>query len=142
MFTGASGAGKTTVARLAAGHADVLTDENLIIRFAGGHGPELCSTPFWGQSTPAELIRRTNRRVPLRAVYLLEHTPDFQLSPLAPAEAVMALLTTEKVSVERIDSAAHWLAAAGRLIREAPVYRLGFAPTAELWDFLSLHRSG
>ncbi len=136
VFTGASGAGKTTVARLATGRGEVLSDENVILRL-GTDGPELFSTPFWGHSTPPELIRRTNRRVPLAAVYVLEHAPDFELTRLAPAQAVMALLTTEKVATERADSAAAWLAVTERLVAQVPLYRLDFRPTAELWDFLA-----
>lgn len=136
VFTGASGAGKTTVARLVAGRGQVLTDENVIIRLGPG-GPELFSTPFWGHSTPPEMIHRTNRRVPLAAIYLLAHAPDFRLSPLTAGQAVVALLSTEKVSTERPDSAAAWLAVAERLIAQVPIYNLGFRPTAELWDFLA-----
>ncbi len=136
VFTGASGAGKTTVARLAAGRGEVLSDENVIIQLGPG-GAELFSTPCWGHSTPPELIRRINRRVPLAGVYLLEHAPSFRLARLAPAEAVMALLTTEKVATERTDSAGAWLAVAGRLVDQVPIFRLGFRPTTELWDFLA-----
>jgi hypothetical protein len=139
VFTGASGAGKTTVARLAAGRGEVLSDENVILRL-GADGPELFSTPFWGHSTPPELISRTNRRVPLAAVYVLEHTPDFELTRLAPAQAVMALLTTEKVATERADSATAWLAVTERLVAQVPLYRLDFRPTAQLWDFLTSRR--
>ena len=49
----------------------------------------------------------------------------------------MALLTTEKVATERADSAAAWLAVAERLTARTPIYRLGFRPTPELWDFIS-----
>ena len=141
VFTGASGAGKTTVSRLAAGRAEVgrtevLSDENVILRL-GAAGGELCSTPFWGHSTPPELIHRVNRRAPLAAVCILAHAADFRLDPLGPAEAVMALLTTEKVATERADSAAAWLAVAERVIAQTPIYRLSFRPTPELWDFLS-----
>jgi hypothetical protein len=136
-FTGPSGAGKTTVARLAQGHADVLTDENVVIRLANvRRSAELVSTPFWGSSTPPELVRRVNRAVPLAAIFTLAHTPDFRLERLSPSQAVIALLVTEKVATERSDSAAAWLAAAERLIAEVPVFRLGFRPTTELWDFL------
>lgn len=135
VFTGPSGAGKSTVAGLAAGRGEVLVDENVILRF-GAQGPELFSTPFWGQSTPPELIRRVNRRVPLAAIYLLIQAPAFALSRLSPPEAALALLTTEKVATERTESAGAWLAMAERLIAQVPIYRLAFCPTVELWDFL------
>ncbi len=157
VFTGPSGAGKTTVARLAQGYAEVLNDENVVVRAApllprpptplpsGGDeapGWNLESTPFWGTSTPPELIRRVNRCVPLAAIFTLAHTPDFRLTRLSPAEAVMALLGTEKVATERPESAAAWLTAAERLIATVPVYRLGFRPTAELWEFLATNDEG
>ncbi|OQA42887.1 MAG: hypothetical protein BWY52_02076 [Chloroflexi bacterium ADurb.Bin325] len=136
VFFGASGAGKTTVARLAAGHAELLCDENVVLRPASG-GPELFSTPFWGHSTPPELIRRVNRRAPLAALYQLTHAADFSVTRLDPADAVAALLGTEKVATERVESALAWLAAADGLVACVPVYRLGFRPTVELWDFLA-----
>jgi hypothetical protein len=133
--SGRSGVGKTTTAKLAAGHAEVLVDENLVASLAGRQ-PALLSTPFWGGSTPREMIRRVNRQVPLRALLLLEHGPDFVLEPLSPGAAVLALLTTEKVAVERVSSAAAWLATAERLVAQVPTYRLYFRPTPELWPFL------
>lgn len=136
VFFGASGAGKTTVARLAAGHADLLCDENLVLKLAPD-GPELYSTPFWGHSTPPELIHRVNRHAPLAALYQLTHAPDFTVTRLNPGDAVTALLGTEKVATERVDSALAWLTVAGRLVERVPVYRLGFRPTVELWDFLA-----
>jgi hypothetical protein len=157
VFTGPSGAGKTTVVALAQGCAEVLSDENVVVRPApltpqawgeaalpscgavgrptppevgglGGPGWNLESTPLWGFSTPPELIRRVNRRAPLAALYTLAHTPDFRLDRLSPAEAALALLGTEKVATERPESAAAWLAAVERLV---------FRPTAELWEFLT-----
>jgi hypothetical protein len=78
--------------------------------------------------------------VPLAAVYLLVHASGFELTRLAPAQAVMALLTTEKVATERADSAAAWLTVTERLVAQVPLYRLDFRPTAELWDFLASRR--
>ena len=140
VFTGPSGAGKTTVARLAAGRGEVLSDENVIVRLGAG-GPELCSTPFWGFSTPPELIRRVNRRVPLAAIHLLTHAPAFRLTPLTAGQAVLALLTTEKVATERGESAAAWLAVAERLVAQVPLSRLEFLPTVQIWDFLASPRT-
>jgi hypothetical protein len=135
VFVGPSGAGKTTVAQLAAGYGQVLSDENVVLR-ANTPGPELWSTPFWGFSTPPELIARARVTAPLRAVYILAQTAGFTLTPLTPGKAVLALLSSEKVAVER-------LAAAQRLVERTPVYRLGFRPTSELWELLGeLPRQG
>ncbi|MEZ4768876.1 MAG: hypothetical protein R2844_10685 [Caldilineales bacterium] len=134
-LSGRSGAGKTTASRMAAGHAQVLTDENLILSLAGPR-PMLLSTPFWGASTPPEMIHRVNVQAPLRALLLLEHGPEFRLERLSDGDAVLALLTTEKLAVERVSSAAAWLAIAQRLVAATPTYRLYSRPTAELWPFL------
>ena len=134
-LSGRSGAGKTTASRVAAGYAQVLTDENLVLSLAGPQ-PMLLSTPFWGASTPREMIHRVNDRAPLRALLLLEHGPEFRLERLTGGDAVLALLTTEKLAVERVSSAAAWLEIAQRLVAATPTYRLYSRPTAELWPFL------
>ena len=138
VFFGPSGAGKTTVAKLAAGHGELLTDENVVLRLRGG-AVELCSTPFWGHSTPPRLIHRVNRCVPVAGLFALAKAPDFSLTPLSPAQAVAALLTTEKVATERVESADAWLNVAGAIVARAPVYTLAFRPTPELWTFLARH---
>ncbi len=136
VFFGHSGAGKTTVAGLAQGHGEVLSDENVVLQLADG-GVALCSTPFWGHSTPAALIRRRAGRYPLVGLFSLSHAPGFALTPLAHAQAVASLLTTEKVATERVESAGAWLQVAGRIVERVPVFRLDFPPTAELWPFLA-----
>lgn len=134
-LSGRSGAGKTTASRVAMGHAQILTDENLVLSLVGPQ-PMLLSTPFWGASTPPEMIRRVNVRAPLRGLLLLEHGPEFRLERLNGSDAVMALLTTEKLAVERVSSAVAWLSIAQRLVAATPTYRLYSRPTAELWPFL------
>lgn len=136
LFFGPSGAGKTTLAQRAAGHAQVLCDENVVVRM-GQSRFELCSTPFWGHSTPPDLIGRINRRVPLRALYALEQTDDFSLQRLSPGQGVVALSLTEKVAAERTSSAAAWLAVAEHLVQRVPVYRLGVALRPGFWEFLA-----
>lgn len=135
LFFGPSGAGKTTIASLAAGKYDLLSDENLILRCASPH-PLLVATPFWGSSTPAHLIRRNRRRLPLCALYALRHGPEFQLERLSAPDAVLALLLTEKIAADDPQSLNHWLAVVETLLVAVPVYRLTFAPTPDLWNFL------
>ena len=139
-FFGPSGAGKTTVARLAQGHGEVLGDENVVLRLTGDE-VELASTPFWGSSTPPEIIHRANRSAPLAGLYSLAHASRFAVARLTPGQGVAALLKTEKVATERVESAAAWLAVAGSIVERVPVHLLRFAPSKELWSFLMRHGS-
>lgn len=141
IASGHSGAGKTTLARLALGHGEPFNDEVVIVDLAGPQ-PLLLSTPILGQGTPPDLARRVKRAAPAAALLLLAHGPAFELAPLDPAEAVMELLRTNIAAVERFDSARLWMERVDQLVRALPVYRLRFRPTAELWDFLAATLAG
>lgn len=136
LASGHSGAGKTTMARLALDYGEPFNDEVVIVDLAGPQ-PLLLSTPILGQSTPPELARRVKRAAPATALLLLAHGPDFELTPMEPAEAVMELLRTNIAAVERFNSARLWMERVDQLVRALPVYRLSFRPTSELWDFLA-----
>jgi hypothetical protein len=136
VASGHSGAGKTTMARLALGHGEPFNDEVVIVDLSGVR-PLLRSTPFLGLGTPPELRRRIKRVAPATALLLLSHAPDFQLIPMEPSEAVMELLRTNIAAVERLSSAEIWMDTVERLVQSVPVYRLRFRPTAELWAFLA-----
>ena len=135
-FCGPSGAGKSTIARLAGPELQVLSDENVIARLEGGDAA-LYSTPFWGQNTPESQVRRTRLRRSLAALFIPKQSPDWFLRPLRPSEAILALLATEKVAMERTESARAWLDVASRLIARVPIFELGFLPSPELWPFLT-----
>ncbi len=136
VVSGHSGSGKTTMARLALECGEPLNDEVLIVDLSGPQ-PMLLSTPFLAPGTPPALRRRIQRAAPATALLLLAHAPDFQLTPLEPAEAVLELLRTNIAAVERFSSATLWLARVERLLQALPAYRLRFRPTAELWEFLA-----
>lgn len=134
VFVGPSGAGKSTVAELASGYGQVLCDENIVLRMGDG-GPEALSTPFWGQATPDTAVR-ARQCAPLAALYALQQAPDFSLTPLSPAQAVLALIDSNRIAAEQPSRAAAWLAATQGVLAQVPAYRLGFLPTTELWAFL------
>ena len=136
VVSGHSGAGKTTVSRLSLGYGELLNDEMVIVNLSGQR-PMLLSTPFLGRKTPQELVRRINRAAPADALLLLAHAPCFDLTQLGPSEAVMELLRTDIAAVERLTSAAAWMAMVERLVHAMPVYQLRFRPTTELWEFLA-----
>ena len=131
VFTGVSGAGKTTISRLCPADAHILTDEMSFIRLLDGrysaHG-----TPFSGElGRPGE-----NISAPLAGVFLLAKGPENRIDPLSPTEAVRALMANilyfardDALTAKVFDNA---IALAARV----PVRRLTFAPDARVWDLI------
>ena len=86
LFVGASGAGKTTTARLwARAGAAVISDDRVIVR-RGRDGLVLHGTPWHGEERYAEPVA-----APLGAVFLLRHADTNDLTPLGAAEAAARL---------------------------------------------------
>jgi hypothetical protein len=87
LFAGVSGAGKTTLARLAPPDATVLTDEISYVRRTG-NGYRAYGTPFAG-----ELARvGENVSAPLSGLYLLEKGQENRIEPLEPLAAARTLM--------------------------------------------------
>jgi len=87
IFTGVSGAGKTTISRLAPSDVAVLTDEISYIRRRPS-GYHAYGTPFAG-----ELARvGENLSAPFGAVYFLEKGPVNAIKPIDDRRAARALL--------------------------------------------------
>src|SRR5579862_1617303 len=76
LFAGPSGAGKTTIARLAPPDATLLTDEISYVRKQGG-GYVAFGTPFTGEL--AKLGE--NVSAPIGALYLLAQGPENRIDP-------------------------------------------------------------
>lgn len=131
VFTGVSGAGKTTISRLCPPGADILTDE---MSFLSLHGNEYRAhgTPFSGElNRPGE-----NTSAPLAGIFLLAKGPENRIDPLSSSEAVRALMgnilyfSRDEALTARVFDNAIALAA------KVPVRRLTFFPDARIWDFL------
>jgi hypothetical protein len=87
LFAGVSGAGKTTLARLAPRDAVVLTDEISYVRKTS-RGYRAYGTPFAG-----ELARPgANTSAPIDALYLLEQGSDNRIEPIPRIEAARSLM--------------------------------------------------
>ena len=131
VFTGVSGAGKTTLSRLAPADAAVLTDEISYIR--RGRGGYLAhGTPFAG-----ELARPgANVSAPLEAIYLLEKGPRNRVDPVDPPVAARALLGNILFFAEDAALVRRVFAAALDLVESLPVRRLTFVPDASVWEVL------
>ena len=131
VCTGVSGAGKTTISRLAPPGAHILTDEMSFIR-READGYYAYGTPFAGElATPGE-----NIRAPLAGVFLLAQGPDNRIDDLSPAEAIRAVMTNilyfakDKALTAKVFDNAIALAAC------IPVRRLTFFPDARVWDMI------
>jgi hypothetical protein len=132
VFTGSSGAGKSTIAALSS-RDTVLNDEICLVRF---HESEtiLESTPFNGF-----FRRKSEGNAPLRCVFVLHQAKAHAVRPMGRGEAVAALLP-QLVPVigmdERItrDTLRRMLDLAAELQRRVPVRRLEFARDAGFWE--------
>jgi hypothetical protein len=131
VFTGKSGAGKTTLSRLAPPDAAVLTDEVSYVRRDGesyvAHG-----TPFAGElARPGE-----NTSAPLAGIYLLQHGTANRIEDVAPAQAARALLGNVLFFAEDPELVKSVFRAAVELAERVAVRRLTFVPDARVWEIL------
>jgi hypothetical protein len=129
LFSGVSGAGKTTMTRLAPADITLLTDEISYLRPAAA-GYAAFGTPFAG-----ELARSgENCSASVAALFFLEKGPENRIDELASAEALRRLMRNilffaeDKGLVEKI------FATACDFVARVPIRRLTFYPDASVWD--------
>jgi hypothetical protein len=131
VFAGVSGAGKTTLARLAPADADVLSDEISYVRKEAG-GYYAYGTPFAG-----ELARvGENLRAPLDTIYLLTQGAENRVSSMGKAEAARGILTNMLFFAEDIELVQAVFLSAVELVERMPVRRLTFLPETGIWELI------
>lgn len=129
LFAGVSGAGKTTIARLAPTDATLLTDEISYLR-RNGHGYLAYGTPFAG-----ELARvGENVQAPLAALYLLQKGPENAIEPVKGSEAARKLLENVLFFTHDTELVGLVFESACELVRNVPVYTLTFVPDESIWE--------
>jgi len=103
VFPGASGAGKTTLARKAPDADDVLSDEMVALRLTDD-GWRVYGTPFWGDFARGGISMRS---WPLRCVGFLSQRESVAMAPITSSEATLRLLAcfvcfqTDRETVQR-----------------------------------------
>jgi hypothetical protein len=131
LFSGVSGAGKTTISRLAPPDAILLTDEISYVRREGNRYLA-CGTPFAG-----ELARLgENQSAPLSALFFLEKGPENRIEPVGPAEAVQRLLRNILFFADDSELVKHVFDAACEFASLVPIHRLVFVPDQRVWDII------
>ena len=86
VFTGRSGAGKSTVASLSP-EGSVLTDEISLLKFVDGAWHAF-GTPFWGEFR----AEGANVHAPIAGLYCLKQAPEDRVGPISVREALRAML--------------------------------------------------
>ena len=131
LFAGVSGAGKTTISRLAPPDATLLTDEISYLR-RNGHGYVAHGTPFAGELAKVG----ENIQAPLGALFLLHQAPENKIQPVSEGEAVRALMESILFFAHDSELVNKVFESACDLVRRVPVFRLSFVPDHRVWELI------
>lgn len=131
LFAGVSGAGKTTLSRLAPPDVKLLTDEISYVRRHEGRY-WACGTPFTGELAKVG----ENASAPVRELYLLEKGPENRIEEVAAGEAIRSLLRNILFFAEDPELVKLIFESACRFAEQVPVRRLIFAPDERVWDII------
>jgi hypothetical protein len=132
LFSGVSGAGKTTISRLAPVDATLLSDEISYVRLLG---ERYCAfgTPFAGDLG----VSGENVMAPLHTIYFLNQGEHNRISPVSPAAAVSTLLRNVLFFADDDSLVARVFQTACEFVSRVPVFELTFRPDAEVWNLIT-----
>jgi hypothetical protein len=131
LFSGVSGAGKTTISRLAPPDATLLTDEISYVR-KQGDGYVAFGTPFTGELAKVG----ENVSAPIAALYLLAKGPDNRIDPIPPGEAARSILANMLFFAEDEELVQCTFHSAFEFVSRVPVSRLTFFPDSRVWELI------
>ncbi len=131
LFAGVSGAGKTTISRLAPPDVALMTDEISYVRSQDA-GYVAYGTPFAGEL--AQLGE--NVSAPIAALYLLAQGPENRMDPVALGEAARSLLANVLFFAEDDKLVQSTFHSAFEFVSRVPVSRLTFVPDARVWEMI------
>ncbi len=146
LFSGVSGAGKTTMTRLAPADVTLLTDEISYVRPNdarpndvppssdphSAHGYHAFGTPFSGELAKAG----ENCAAPIAALFFLEQGPENRVDELPSADAVRRLMRNILFFAEDKGLVDKLFATACDFVARVPIRRLTFYPDSRVWDLV------
>ncbi len=131
LFSGVSGAGKTTISRLAPLDVTLLTDEVSYVRHVDGTY-RACGTPFAG-----ELARvGENCSAPIDSLFFLKQGPENRIEPMAKSEAILRLMRNILFFAGDAGLVENVFRSACEFVERVPVRRLTFTPDSRVWDLI------
>lgn len=145
LFSGVSGAGKTTISRLAPPDATILTDEISYIRRVSdtskgtsleknnaNYSYEACGTPFAG-----ELARvGANLRAPIAHLFFLTQGPENRIDPIPAPDALRMLLRNILFFADDAKLVEMVFRSAFEFLACVPASRLTFLPDERVWELV------
>lgn len=127
LFSGFSGAGKSTISNLWKQRGNqLINDDRLIIRREDNR--------YFIHNTPM-FYRDEQKNAPLDAVYLIHHAPENILTPVTGAAAVTGIMAFSIQNNYDPRFVQHHLDFFTEMCVHIPVYRLGFVPDESVVDF-------
>jgi hypothetical protein len=132
LFAGVSGAGKTTISRLAPADATLLTDEISYLQ-SKGRGYVAYGTPFAGELAKVG----ENAEASLAAVYFLEKGRENRIEPVCASEATRMLLANVLFFAHDAELVSRVFETACELVRRVPFHRLIFFPDERVWELIA-----
>lgn len=130
VFTGRSGAGKSTVAALSP-QGSVLTDEISLLRREQGVW-QAYGTPFWGEFKAAG----SNSSAPVAGIFRLLQAPENRVAPLRPMAILRTLLPNVLFFSAESEANRRLLEILSRAATEINGYNLSFRKSATFWEIL------
>jgi hypothetical protein len=131
LFSGISGAGKTTISRLAPADVTLLTDEISYVR-READGYRAYGTPFAGELAKIG----ENVSAPLEAVYFLVQGPENRFAPVERAEAAGMLLRNTLFFAHEPELVRTVFQNACEFSTRVRMERLVFVPDARVWELI------
>jgi hypothetical protein len=131
VFSGVSGAGKTTISRCAAKDAVLLTDEISYIRRSADQYVAW-GTPFAGEmGTPG-----ANISAPVAKLFFLEKGPENRIDDIDESEALRLLLRNTLFFNNDEEAVGAVFDSACDFLQRVPAQRLTFVPDASVWELI------
>jgi hypothetical protein len=121
LLPGASGRGKTTLARKSP-QSSILSDELVCVRLIKGK-PMILSTPFWGEfRAPSKPFGK-----PLRRIYFLHKGSRLKVTELSKGDAIKTMLKLILFFSDATESTESLLKTARQCIMKIPCYNIWLA---------------